>query len=275
MSAIAPISDCSRIRRLRADQREARRVGVARGRAPGSSLPLLKRPFGIDALLVVGEGLRAPRASRNSSLVMPMPCSPEITPSSDARELHDARDRLVRLLQHLVVVGVDRDVGVHVAVARVHVQRDEDAAAQHLACGSPRSPSATGSKARPSKMSRSGAQQLALPRDADRVVLQQVEERRRRRSLPIACAMPAYAEAPRGRCAARASGAVEVVEQPAASARARLADERRARARRGRRAARAPGADRPSRRASGSSPAKQRLERVDELQLVARSRARC
>ena len=35
-------------------------------------------------------------------------------------------------LQHLVVVGVDRDVGVHVAVAGVHVQRDEHAAAQHV-----------------------------------------------------------------------------------------------------------------------------------------------
>ena len=56
---------------------------------------------------------------------MPMPCSPEITPPSDAREAHDARHRIGGGLQHLVVVGVDRDVGVHVAVARVHVQGDE------------------------------------------------------------------------------------------------------------------------------------------------------
>ena len=59
---------------------------------------------------------------------MPMPCSPEITPSSAARQRHDARHRLVRGLQHLVVVAVDRDVGVHVAVAGVHVQRHPDAA---------------------------------------------------------------------------------------------------------------------------------------------------
>ena len=63
---------------------------------------------------------------------MPMPCSPEITPSSDlARRMMRATAALASL-QHLVVVGVDRDVGVHVAVAGVHVQRDEHAAAQHL-----------------------------------------------------------------------------------------------------------------------------------------------
>ena len=49
-----------------------------------------------------------------------------------ARQRHDAFHRLVRGLQHLVVVGVDRQVGVDVAVAGVHVQGDEDAAAQHF-----------------------------------------------------------------------------------------------------------------------------------------------
>ena len=58
---------------------------------------------------------------------MPMPCSPEITRQA-ARQHHDARHGLVRGLQHLVVVAVDRDVGVHVAVAGVHVQRHPDAA---------------------------------------------------------------------------------------------------------------------------------------------------
>ena len=62
---------------------------------------------------------------------MPMPCSPEITPSEVARDLHDAHHGAVRLLQHLVVVGVDRNVRVHVAVAGMHVQRDPHAAAQH------------------------------------------------------------------------------------------------------------------------------------------------
>ena len=63
---------------------------------------------------------------------MPMPCSPGDHPAEGARELHDARHRRVGLAQHLVVVGVHRDVGVHVAVAGVHVQRHEDARAQHL-----------------------------------------------------------------------------------------------------------------------------------------------
>ena len=62
---------------------------------------------------------------------MPMPCSPEITPSR-LRQLHDAGDGFVRRLQHLVVVAVDRDVGVNVAVAGVHVQRHPHATAQHL-----------------------------------------------------------------------------------------------------------------------------------------------
>jgi hypothetical protein len=44
--------------------------------------------------------------------------------------MHDALDGPVGGLQHLVIVGIDRDVGMHVAVAGVHVQGDENAAAQ-------------------------------------------------------------------------------------------------------------------------------------------------
>ena len=47
-----------------------------------------------------------------------------------AGEVHDALDGPVGRLQHGVVVGVDRDIGVHVAVAGMHVQCDEDATAQ-------------------------------------------------------------------------------------------------------------------------------------------------
>ena len=64
---------------------------------------------------------------------MPMPCSPEITPPSARANFMMRATASLASLQHLVVVGVDRDVGVHVAVARVHVQRDEHAAAQDFA----------------------------------------------------------------------------------------------------------------------------------------------
>ena len=107
---------------------------------------------------------------------MPMPCSPEITPSRRARQLHDARDRLVRRLQHLVVVAVDRDVGVHVAVAGMHVQRHPDAAAQHLARGSRWHSSTIGASAAPAKIGCSGARICVFHEARRRVVLQQRED---------------------------------------------------------------------------------------------------
>ena len=48
-----------------------------------------------------------------------------------ACQRHDAFDGPVCGLQHLVVVAVDRNVGVHIAVARVHVQRHPDTAFEH------------------------------------------------------------------------------------------------------------------------------------------------
>ena len=47
-------------------------------------------------------------------------------------QCHDTSDGAVGRLQHFVVVGVDRDIGVHVTVAGVHVQRDKNAALEHL-----------------------------------------------------------------------------------------------------------------------------------------------
>ena len=51
-------------------------------------------------------------------------------PVEPARDAHDASDRCPGRLQHLVIVGVDRDVGVHIAIAGMHVQRHEDTASQ-------------------------------------------------------------------------------------------------------------------------------------------------
>ena len=47
-----------------------------------------------------------------------------------AGNLHDARDRFICLLQHVIIVRIHGDVGVHIAVTCVHVQGDKYAAAQ-------------------------------------------------------------------------------------------------------------------------------------------------
>ena len=52
-----------------------------------------------------------------------------------ARQLHDAGHGFVRGLQHFIVVGVDGNIGVHIAVAGMHVQRYPDAALEHLLVG--------------------------------------------------------------------------------------------------------------------------------------------
>ena len=51
--------------------------------------------------------------------------------SQAARQRHDALDRSFSGLQHVIVVAVDRQVGVHIAVAGMHVQRSPDPALQH------------------------------------------------------------------------------------------------------------------------------------------------
>ena len=126
--------------RLVAHQAEARRVGVGevgarRARVahrPAQQLSLVEPPFGIDALLVAGKGrqLRVGQVFElgDADAVLARDHAVEAP-----RELHDPRDRRMRGLQHLVVVAVDGDVGVHVAVAGMHVQGDPDAALQHLA----------------------------------------------------------------------------------------------------------------------------------------------
>ena len=248
--------------RLVAHQAEARRVGVGAGRrgsdASRSSLPLLKRPSRVDALLVGAEVGRSPASVRNSSLVMPMPCSPEITPSSAARQRHDARHRVVRLLQHLVVVGVDRDVGVHVAVAGVHVQRDEHAAAQHLLVDAPALRRGSARTRAPSKICCSGARTCVFHDTRSVWSCSAVEERcapaRRRVSIGGAAAT-SQARACQPDHSARTS-------PPAAPARAPTRS--------------------PSSSADGMSsrvlalaqrqrpPAKKRLERVEQRELVAR-----
>ena len=91
------------------------------------------------------------------------------------RQRHDAGHRLMGVLQHVVVVRVDRQVGVHVAVAGVHVQRHENAAAQHLLVDRLRLVEDRLELAAVEDLAQLGAN-LRLPRHADRAVLQQVEQ---------------------------------------------------------------------------------------------------
>ena len=49
-----------------------------------------------------------------------------------SRQGHDTRYRLVSFLQHLVVIGVDWQIGMYIAVAGMHVQCHEHAATQNL-----------------------------------------------------------------------------------------------------------------------------------------------
>ena len=92
---------------------------------------LVEAPLGIDALLVrrkvgqliVGDELELGDAdamfARNHAI-------------EPACQTHDASHGLMRGLQHVVVIAVDRDVGVHVAITRVHVQRNPDPPMQDL-----------------------------------------------------------------------------------------------------------------------------------------------
>ena len=115
--------------RLVAHQIEARRIGVAQI-AAGHQLAAIEMTFRIDAILVAPEFrrffVRQELELRDADAVLARDHAVQA-----ASDLHDARDRAIRLLQHLVVVGVDGNVRVHVPVARVHVQRDPHTAAQH------------------------------------------------------------------------------------------------------------------------------------------------
>ena len=146
-------------------------------------------------------------------------------------------------LQHVVVVGVDRDVGVHVAVAGVHVQRHEHAALQHLRVDRPRSAASIGAKARPLEHAAQRLRSSALPRDAaERASLQRVEERR-------------IVDARRGRSAASGRGVCPTSSSARATAIAEVSPPLSTLS--------------PRRRPAGSVAAQEFGQRIEQLQLVA------
>ncbi len=122
--------------RFVAEQVEARRIRVAQVRA-GQQLAGVETAFRIDPSLVIAEAARLVVRQ-----VLELGDADAVLAGDHATEVasdpHDAADCTVGRLQHLVVVGVDRDVGVDVAVAGVHVQRDENTAVQHALVDRPR-----------------------------------------------------------------------------------------------------------------------------------------
>ena len=90
---------------------------------------------------------------------------------------HDAFDRAVGGLQHLVVVTVDGDIGVHIAVTGVHVQRHPNPAFEHPFVDG-RAFSQDGLKSDTVEDALQRRAQLRLPAGAQAVVLQFVEQPR-------------------------------------------------------------------------------------------------
>ncbi|MNV08932.1 hypothetical protein D3C71_994100 [compost metagenome] len=92
-----------------------------------------------------------------------------------ARQHHDARHGLVRGLQHLIVVAVDGQVSVHIAVARMHVQRHPHPALEHALVDG-HSLVQDGLERRAGEDALQRRPQLGLPAGAQRVVLQLGEQ---------------------------------------------------------------------------------------------------
>ena len=157
---------------LQFHQVEAGRVGALEVAAT-EQLALVEAALGIDLLLVFGErrdfAFFEEVELGDADAVLAGDHAAQVL-----RQLHDAVDRAVGLLQHRVVVGVHRDVGVHVAVARVHVQRDEHPALQHVLVHGVALVEYRLVSAAAEHLAQRLAQ-LALPRGADAVVLQGLE----------------------------------------------------------------------------------------------------
>ncbi len=154
-------------------QSEARRIRVRHVRAR-HQLALVETAFRIDGVLVAAKSRRffigQELELRDADAMLTRDHATEV-----AGDLHDANHRGVRPLQHHVVVGVHGDIRVNVAVASVHVERDEYPATQHafvngVGFREQRRERITGKDA----MQRRS--HFGLPRSPDRVVLQNVND---------------------------------------------------------------------------------------------------
>ena len=155
LDAVADGADVALLhdQRLMAHQAETGRVGCAQvclvPRAGASQqLALVEAAFGVDALLVVGKGsqLGVAQEFELGDADAMLAADHAVEPP---RQRHDARDDLMRCLQHRVVVAVDGNVGVHVAVTGMHVQRHPHAPTQHPLVNALCIPARSARRARP------------------------------------------------------------------------------------------------------------------------------
>ena len=154
---------------LRAEQIEARRVGSGQI-GTGQQLAAVEASFRINLALVVDE-----RCDFCRGQVFEFGDADAVLAGNDAieapRQGHDPRDSGMCLAQHRVVVGIHWNVAVHVAIARMHVQRDEYTRSQHV----PMHVDASLEDRREGHAGENvfqGRLDLGLPRHDDRMVLQ-------------------------------------------------------------------------------------------------------
>ena len=155
------------------EQVEARRVSVAQIR-PGQQFALVEPTIGVNAGLIIayaggfliGQELKL----GDTDTVLARDDTTQI-----ARDPHDACDGCIRFLQHQVIVGVDRDIGVHVAIPGMHVQCHPHAALEDTLVNAAQLLADAG-KGVTGKDFTQWIAQLLLPADPDAVILQTIKD---------------------------------------------------------------------------------------------------
>ena len=142
--------------------------------ALAQQLAFVKAPFGVDARFVVRKRLQLGIGQKlqlgDTNTVLARNHAIQRT-----RQRHDALDCLVRCLQHGVIVAVDRDIGVHIAIARMHMQRHPDTPLKHAFVDG-HAFLEDGRKSRAGKYALQRSLQLRFPTGAQAVVLQLREQ---------------------------------------------------------------------------------------------------
>ena len=94
-----------------------------------------------------------------------------------AGQCHDAFHGGIRLLQHFIMIRIDRQVGVDVAIAGMHVESNENPASQHFLVNG-FDTLQDRAEVIPLKDFHQRLFELQLPRHPNRMILQSVEKSR-------------------------------------------------------------------------------------------------